>query len=156
MPCHCDGRKLCGDDEGLHRELEGHWAGIVGPAFDDAALTGPKAPATEELIKAAKAVDARAGVRFPDKVPPMPYERDAWLEVVDMARASFAVMGIIVPEALCRYDDEATRVKFGQAFDPNDPKKQKLLKDVTRVALHDAVVNTAMIWLDTWKSVWKN
>jgi hypothetical protein len=151
MPCHCDGRRIMGYDNGLHKELEAHWSRLIGPAFDEKNLA-PKSgtpPSNEEILFAARAVDAKVGLQLNEPLPEIPAGRDLWLETVDMTRASFAVAALIAPAAAYPYEGAADRVDFEELF----AGREDFLAEVDRAVLHDAVVNTAMAWTHVWEKV---
>jgi hypothetical protein len=154
MPCHCDGRRMMGYDEGLHMEMESHWSRMIGTAFDEKKLN-PKcspSPSSESVMDAARAVDTKVGLVFENSLPEFPANRDIWLEVIDMARASFAVAALIVSPGQFSYSDDSARSSFDKLFEGRDV----FLSDMDRAVLQDAVVNTAMAWIHIWKKVSKN
>ena len=146
MPCHCDARKLAAYANGLHKELEDHWSGKVGAGFDDENLRNTR-KTEDQILEEARQIDACFGVQFAGPVPAIKAGRDAWLDMVDVCRASFAVASVIAPPDTVGYDSEET-FKFTQAF--AGTQGQTLLKIVDEVTLHDAVLNVAMVWKDIW------
>ena len=153
MPCHSDARPLAGYDEGLHKELEAHWRKGIPTAFNDAALskTRTTGKAQDEVLAAAREVDAAFALQFDSvDVPELPKGRDVWLEIIDACRASFAMSSIIAPPSEYRFDDESARAPFAEVLGGG---RQPVLEAVDRVALTDAVVNTAAIWSHVWRGV---
>jgi hypothetical protein len=149
MPCHCDGRNLADYRAGLHKQLEDHWAGLVGPAFDDAALKSRPAD-PDALLAEVRAVDARAGLSFKDvgrSIPDLRPDCDMWLEQINVCRGAFALDCVIAPEAEYPFDDPKARAPFKTVL-----AKPDLLAEVDRTVLHDAVLNTAIGWTHVWES----
>ena len=146
MPCHCDGRYLSAYGNGLHKELEDHWAKRIGPFFDKARLL-KSADTPDQMLEAAQAKDTEFGLEFPNAIPAI-VASDVWKEIVFVCRGSFAVQNLIAPRdaypfggtAKCKFDD----VFAGDAG-------QALLQTLDRVALQDAAFNIAMIWQQVWK-----
>lgn len=149
MPCHCDGRPACGYDAGLHMELERHWSKTLGPAFSKAALA--KAAASDELLQEARAADANLALALAAPPPSLPAKRDVWYETIDAARASFALMALILPESSHPYRDGPKRAEFQTVF--AGPAGDAMLSEISRICLADAVYNTAAAWLEIWKKV---
>jgi hypothetical protein len=146
MPCHCDARKLAGYANGLHHELETHWSDQVDSLFDHTQLEATSQPPTE-ILAAARAVDAKFDIQFEPAVPKIKSGRDSWLEMVDVCRGSFALACVIAPPDQFGYSS-ATCLPFDQVF--GDANGKTLLKKVDQIAMHDAVLNVAMVWKDTW------
>jgi hypothetical protein len=154
MPCHCDGRKMMGYDEGLHMELEKHWATKIGTSFDEVKLNpenGPS-PDSDSVINAAREVDLKFSLTFDDAIPEYPAKRDLWLETIDMARASFAVAALIASLDQFPHSDENAHPTFGELFGGRDD----FLTGMDKAVLHDAVANTAMAWTYIWTKVTQN
>jgi hypothetical protein len=146
MPCHCDKRPLAKYGNGLHEKLEEHWASRLDALFDQAKLLQTtKTP--DALLDSARKADRSLGLKFPDPVPGFAKGRDAWLEMVDVCRGSFALSSIIAPPDRCPYGQEKL-MPFADAFRGADGRD--LLARVDQTVLHDAVLNTAMVWKDTW------
>ena len=159
MPFHCDGRKLAGYDEGLHKELEDYWSRRVGTGFekknllqDNSNLTPAQALAdSNQVLNQARDLDAKFGLKFgmaaiPDLLP----KHDVWLEVMHLCRASFAVASIAAPYEQYPYDDPQARAPFDTVL---GGQNQKLLDSMTQAVLHDAVLNTAIVWKHIWHKV---
>lgn len=159
MPCHCDGRKLAGYSRGLHKELEAHWSRKVGTGFEKKKLLQPNAQLTprqagadaKQILQKARDIDQRFGLYFGNtSVPDLRPGHDVWLEVVNLCRASFAVASIIAPPRQYPYDNPRARAPFKTVLGPG---QQKLLEDVNHIVMHDAVLNTTIVWKHIWKKV---
>lgn len=150
MPCHCDDRKLAGYSEGLHKELEEYWSKKIGTAFDKKNLVNGQDDGTT-ILDQARAVDAKFGLKFaPGPIPGLYKDHDEWLEGVYLCRASFAVSCILAPESKYPFGGDA-QAPFALTF----PARSPLLADMSRAVLHDAVLNTAIIWKRIWEKVSK-
>jgi len=161
MPCHCDGRKLSLYDEGLHKEMEKHWSRKVGTGFEKKKLLPEDLLAdwerigddSDEILQQARNVDGKFDLHFEQtRVPDLNPGQDVWLAVLNQCRASFAVASIIAPYRQYPYDDPDARAPFDTVLDTGD---KKLLKDVNRFVMYDAVLNTAIIWKHIWNKVSK-
>ncbi len=97
-----------------------------------------------KILEKARAVDKAFGITFSNRIPDL-IERDVWLETVYVCRGSFAVASIIAPPDTYGNDEDKKA-----PFDPVLKANPQLLKDVNRVAMHDAVLNVAI----TWKYLW--
>lgn len=159
MPCHCDGRKLAAYDEGLHKELEAHWSKLVGTGFEKNNLIREETNLTSaevrrdstQVLREARAIDTKFGLDFSQvTVPDLQRGHDAWLEVVNLCRASFAIASIIAPPQLYAYEDNQARAPFDTVL--GDMKRQ-LREDVNRIVMYDAVLNTAILWKHIWNKV---
>ncbi len=163
MPCHCDGRKLSSYGGGipekqhknkrpLHKTWEHHWAAKVGPYFEkENLLKSSGAPKPATVLKRARAVDAAVGLAFSPSVPPLARKTDVWLDCINVCRLSFAVASIAAPPGNYPYDDPKARATFDELF--NGSTGQDLLRAMDRAVLHDAVLNTAMVWRHIWGGV---
>jgi len=158
MPCHCDARPLSSYSKGkLHKYLEMHWNDLVGEEFEKDHLADDGLSAADYLA-AARAVDGRVGIAFRGKIPDIPRYRDRssgrrkkkdiWHDLVDVCRASFTVASIIAPPEAYPYGGRA-HPPFDELF--SGPDGEELLTDLDRAVLHDAVLNTAMVWKDVWR-----
>jgi hypothetical protein len=143
MPFHCDARPLASYGKGLHEKLEEHWAQGVNPIFGDDLRQAGKSP--DQLLDTAR--KAYSNISFPGRIPVIRDGRDVWTEMVDVCRGSFALASIIVPRDEVDYGSDTTK-EFDEVFDRNT--RPGFLDKVTEVALHDAVLNTAMVWKDIW------
>jgi hypothetical protein len=151
MPCHCDARKLSAYGNGLHHEWETHWADLVGGAFEKKKLlVSPKSP--DAILDQARDVDAAIGLSFDGTVPALQPNQDVWLELVNVCRASFAVMSVVAPPGDYPYDKTNRKAPFGTVFAGSGTS---LLETIDRLVLHDAVLNTAIVWKDVWTKVLK-
>ncbi len=146
MPCHCDARKLSSYSNGLHKELEAHWSKQVGTYFDKKKLALSTDSAAKVLQKA-REVDDLFSIEFTGIVPELK-ERDVWLEAINVCRASFAVASIIAPPSQYPYTS-TKKAPFETVF--ADQAGADLLEWVDWVSMHDAVLNTAMVWKYVWK-----
>lgn len=161
MPCHCDGRKLSAYSEGLHMELEKYWSRKVGTGFEKKKLL-PKeflenreriSEGSSEVLQQARDIDSKFGLDFSHTpVPDINPGQDVWLAVLNLCRASFALASIIADYRQYRYDDTRARAPFKTVLDTGD---RKLLNEVNRVVMHDAVLNTAIVWKHIWNKVSK-
>jgi len=154
MPCHCDGRKLAGYDKGLHKELEAHWSKNIGTYFEkDNLLRDDPNLDCAKVLRQARNIDDTFGLDFGDTgVPELIEDHDVWLEMVYQCRASFALASIIAPYKLYPYDNPNARAPFDEVLNEANPG---LLVEVDRIVLHDAVLNTAIIWKHVWNRVSK-
>jgi hypothetical protein len=153
MPCHCDGRKIMGYGAGFHKELEDHWAEGVGKDFEKQnLLKGTGSP--DDLLKQAKKVDAKFGLQLAAlTVPDLVKGHDVWLEMMQVCRASFAVASIMAPPDTFPYDHGKATLSMQEVFIGN---RLNLLAEVDKAVLHDAVLNTAIIWKHVWNKVTKD
>lgn len=160
MPCHCDDREIAAYENGLHNGLENYWSKEIGIFFNKKNIlpniTKPiDLKKCEDALNEARNVDSKFNIQFSNKIPNLIKGNDVWLEVVYLCRASFALNNIIADASIYPYESKKksspTKISFKKYF----AGKDKLLADVSRVTLHDAVLNTAMIWKNTWKSVSK-
>jgi hypothetical protein len=159
MPCHCDGRALSGYDKGLHKELEKHWSKKVGVGFEKKNLfgSGQQNPGegsyADTLLGRSKEIDGKFGVTFNSTtIPDLMPSQDVWLETINLCRASFALASIMVPYKEYPYNNLVTEAPFDELFSAN----QSLLNDLSAVIMHDAVLNTAIIWKHVWNKVSKD
>lgn len=151
MPCHCDGRKLAGYGNGLHKELEEHWSQKVGAFFEKGNLLGNSVGV--DVLDEAKKIDGQFELDFQScSVPSLGKEKDVWLEVMYTCRASFAVSNIIAPPYSYSYNDEQAMAPFDVVLGNGNAG---LLKQVDKAVLHDAVLNTATIWKHVFAKVSK-
>ncbi|MCF8041519.1 MAG: hypothetical protein K9K65_09100 [Desulfarculaceae bacterium] len=149
MPCHSDERDLSDYDNGLHMQLEKHWSKKVGTFFTEKKLIKNN-PSVSEVLKKAGEVDPAFGLEFQGIVPEMG-SRDVWEEMVQVCRASFAVASIIAPPARWPYKPASQKpAPFDLLFEQDEPGR-KLLAEVDRVIMHDAVLNVAMVWKHIWE-----
>jgi hypothetical protein len=146
QPCHCDARKLSGYSNGLHKEMEADWSRIVGTYFDKKNyLQNTETP--DKILTKARAVDAKFDIQFSNQVPDM-QAKDAWLETINICRASFAVASVLVPPAAISYKSNK-KTSFSKVF-KSTAGGAELLKDFNRMVMHDAVLNIAIFWKDLW------
>lgn len=145
QPCHCDARKLSGYDNGLHKEMEAHWDKKIGTYFDKARLmASPDSAAV--VLDTARAIDPNFGFTLPSAIPEIK-DKDTWLEVLNLCRASFAVISILVNPTEYPYGTRKL-TKFEDVFDPE--VVPELLEDFDLAVMHDAVLNIAIIWKEVW------
>ncbi len=149
MPCHCDGRKLSAYSEGLHKELESHWSKKVGPAFERKNLL-EEGSVPSGILQRARDKDGCFSVKWNcSAVPDLSEGNDIWLEFIYLCRASFALASIVAPYRNYTYGSDG-KAPFSVLFDAGS---EKLLGDVDRTVLHDAVLNTAIVWKHVWGKV---
>lgn len=150
MPCHCDARKLAAYKAGLHKQWECYWSKLVTTSFDKAKILQPDAK-SDQILQKAREVDAVFSLHFESApIPDFCPKQDPWLEAIHLCRASFAVASIVTPCHSYPYGETDTVVPFKTVFGNG---KEQLLADVNRVALHDAVLNTAIFWKHIWRDV---
>jgi hypothetical protein len=164
MPCHSDARNV-GDygypkkeakqlkkqhGRTLHEGWEGHWKTTIGTTFDQDKLRESEAT-PEQILDAARAVDAKFAIAFKNDVPLLDEKTDVWLDTVNVCRAAFAIASIVSDPGTYVYNQAGDYVGFGEAFS----HREDLLKDLNRIILHDATLNTAIVWKDVWKKVSK-
>lgn len=148
MPCHCDARKLASYGNGLHKELENEWSKIVGIEFDDEKLTPEDLSISpDEILELSREAGKRFGVAFKSNAVPNPTDKDVWKELVNICRGSFAVASIAVPYKTYDYQDDKARAPFKDIF--TNAKSQTFM-DFSKMVMHDAVLNNAIIWRHIW------
>jgi hypothetical protein len=149
MPCHCDARKLAGYDNGLHKELESEWSKLVGTKFDKSKLLPASLSISpDEILKESRKVDQKFdNIPFQPSAIPDLVAGDVWLELINVCRGSFAVASIIAPPDQYDYADDAARAPFKTVF--GNAQSQQF-KDMSRMVMHDAVLNNAIIWRHMW------
>lgn len=148
QPCHCDARKLSGYSNGLHKEMEADWSKTVGTYFDKTKyLKNTETP--NKILNKARAIDAKFDIQFSNQVPDL-QERDAWLEIINICRASFAVASVLVPPGTISYNSKK-KTSFKKVF-KNDDRGPELLKDLNRMVMHDSVLNIAILWKSLWNT----
>ncbi|MFC1748822.1 hypothetical protein ACFL2V_08440 [Pseudomonadota bacterium] len=146
QPCHCDARRAFGYSKGLHKEMEQHWDRYMGIYFDKKKLLVCTESANK-VLEQARAVDEKIKVTFDNKVPKLK-EKDTWLEVLGLCRASFAVASILVPKSNIAYSSSALTT-FKKVFKGPDVD-EAFLPAVDAAVLHDAVLNIAIVWKAIW------
>jgi hypothetical protein len=147
QPCHCDARKLAGYSNGVHQELEAHWDKEIGTYFDKTKLQKTTDSAAA-VLKRARDIDAAFGLQFDAAIPDL-VSGDAWLEVLYLCRASFAVASILASPAEFPYGSDGLTT-FDAVFDSG--AHPGLIEDLDRAVLHDAVLNVAIVWRDVWRT----
>lgn len=145
MPCHCDGRDLSDFSKGLHNKLEHRWGGLLGPSFLKANLLGSSATSSA-VLKEAVAVDGALGLKFAKAVPKLE-SRDVWLEVINLCRASFAVASIMASPNEYPYTAKGATAPLKTLY---PSARASELEELDRMVLHDAVLNTAIVWKHIW------
>jgi hypothetical protein len=146
MPCHCDDRDLADYEAGLHKEWEKNWAHEIGTIFIDKNL---KKASNIDILSEARKVDDSFELSFSNNIGDL-ISGDVWLESINICRASFAVSSIVASPDLYPYDLKKTKAPFATVF-----SDKKLLKEVNKVVMHDAVLNTAIVWKHIWKKASK-
>lgn len=150
MPCHSDGRKVAAYEAGLHKELERHWAKKVGVAFEKKELEKHSA-SPDQTLQLARDVDKAFGIDFQRAaIPSLGKDQDLWLEMINLCRGSFALASVIVPYKKYPYGSKKAKISFKDVFADGD-----LLSKTNRIALYDAVLNTAIVWKEIWNKVSK-
>ncbi len=149
MPCHCDGRKLSAYSEGLHKELEVYWSRKVGPSFERKKLLKEDIE-PDAVLRCARDIDAGFQVEWScSSLPDLNEGNDIWLEFIYLCRASFALASIIAPFKQYPYGGDG-KAPFANLFGSG---KENLLDAMSRTVLHDAVLNTAIVWKHIWGKV---
>ena len=147
MPCHCDARKLASYSRGLHNKLESEWSALVGTRFDKAKLLPASLSVSpDQILQNARDVDAKFDHLSFAKAVPNLVGGDVWLEVINICRGSFAVASIIAPPAKYPYAGKKN-APFATVF--TNAQSQKF-KDMSKMVMHDAVLNNAIIWRHIW------
>jgi hypothetical protein len=147
MPCHCDKRDLNDYDNGLHKEWEAAFAKMLGNSFDKKNILDPK-NAGISLTDEARKAGLRNQMQFPDAIEDIK-NYDLWEETVVQARASFALMNILMPESKIPFGSK-TLTTYEEVF--TDPV---LENTINRMMLQDAVYNIAQVWKEIWKKLEK-
>lgn len=153
MPCHCDARKLSGYEGGLHKELETHWSKKVGTKFERKNLLATRASG-DQILQQAREIDDEFDLHFdgtpiPDLLP----DHDPWLEAIYLCLASFAVASIIAPYQDYPYDNSSERAEFDELLGGG---REAILTTCDQFVLHDAVLDTAILWKHVWNKVSKD
>jgi hypothetical protein len=148
QPCHCDARKLAAYDNGLHKEMEGHWSKEIGTYFEKAKLLDEEFDdGPDEVLRRARAVDADFGLTFGDQLPSLRTD-DIWTQMVMICRGSFAVNSILVPPGEIPYDSDAL-TDYDVVFAGDEGEER--LAALDEMVLHDAVANIVFVWTHIWK-----
>lgn len=149
MPCHSDERDLSDYDNGLHKQLEKHWSKKIGTYFSEKRLIGDN-PSAAEVLNKSQEVDGKFDLEFCDDIPEV-RSRDVWEEMVLICRASFAMASILAPPAKWPYKPAPQKpAPFDLLFKKNE-QGERLLAEVSRVIMHDAVLNVAIVWKHIWE-----
>jgi len=162
MPAHADARGIWSTSRNpskLHRAWEKRLARIVGKEFRDQELICPGVIPTA-LRSGPDVVTQSRKVDVPFEREPIPElgktdsgrPNDVWLEMVNVCRASFAVASIVAPVQRWPYDDTNIDAGLDDVF--NGPNAVPAA-EVDRVVLHDAVLDTAVVWQQVWKDLSK-
>ncbi len=146
QPCHCDARILSAYSNGLHKEMESEWSKIVGTYFDKKKYL-KNTETAYKVLQESRAVDTRFDIQFSNNVPDM-QAKDAWLEIINVCRASFAVASVLVPPGNISYKSKK-KTSFDEVF-KSDDSAPELLPDFNRMVMHDAVMNIAILWKSLW------
>jgi hypothetical protein len=149
MPCHCDARAIMAYAQGLHMELEEHWKKGLPKTFTKVRLSdsdlGP-----DGILEASTEADATFNLQLGRQVP-APVDEDVWSEFMSVCRASFALAAVMVPEKDHSFTEKAPKKgKLASFKDLFPVEREALLKRVDQVVLHDAVINTAVVWKHAW------
>ncbi|MDH4020550.1 MAG: hypothetical protein OEU84_13215 [Xanthomonadales bacterium] len=148
QPCHCDARTAFGYSNGLHKEMESHWNKIIGTYFEKKKLF-ENTDSAKTVLQKARDIDTKFSITFANTIPDLGNNIDAWLEIVRVCRASFAVASILVPPAVIPYGNRS-HTSFKTVFEDTnvDPS---FLTDCDEMIMHDAVLNIAIIWKSIWQ-----
>jgi hypothetical protein len=162
MPCHCDGRKLASYSGGfrkgskkkpLHKTWESHWSRKIGTAWEKKNLLKKSgAPSADKILEMARRVDGTFGLEFTRSIPRLRKRTDIWLDTINVCRLSFAVASSVVPPKKYPYGRKSARVTWEGVFGD----RPELLEELDRAILHDAVLNTAMVWKHVWEKASKH
>lgn len=148
MPCHCDGRDLSDYEAGIHKEWEKAWSDVVGDYFTKDKLTAAGVT-PEDAIKESKEIDQKFGITFSKTVPPLKKGHDEWLESMYLCRASLGIANIVAPFKDYPYGESQKKSSYEALLGENDALRKK----VDSAIMHDAVLNTAIIWKNIWGRV---
>ncbi|MHC4435454.1 MAG: hypothetical protein ACYTBS_26795 [Planctomycetota bacterium] len=152
MPCHSDVRRLAGYSRGLHNKLESEWSKLVGTRFDKKKLLPASLSISpNQILKNARDVDSKFDNMSFAKAIPNLVAGDVWLEVINICRGSFAVASIIVSPKKYPYAGKKN-APFATVFGNADSQK---FKAMSKMVMHDAVLNNAIIWRHIWKKASK-
>lgn len=153
MPCHADGRYLAGYSRGLHNKLESEWSKLVGTKFDKSKmLPASMSVSPDEILKESRKVDEKFdNIPFKPKSIPNMVAGDVWLEIINVCRGSFAVASIIAPPKKYGYKSKKL-APFSTVFGNAESQK---FKDMSKMVMHDAVLNNAVIWRHIWRKASK-
>ncbi len=146
QPMHCDARRMAGYSAGIHKELEAYWNKGCGTYFDKKKLLNLN-DSPNTILKKAKEVDIKIGINFSNQIPKLK-EKDLWLEIVNICRASFVVSSILVDPNTIPYGS-AKKTTFEKIFKTNEVSPD-LLPELSKAVLHDSVLNIAIAWKDLW------
>ncbi|MBN2180802.1 MAG: hypothetical protein JW715_02720 [Sedimentisphaerales bacterium] len=148
MPCHCDARKLASYSNSLHKEMEMAWSKLVGTKFSkNKLLPANMSVSPDEILKESRKVDQKFGIKFKANAIGKLVAGDIWLEIINICRGSFAVNSILAPPSKYKYGDNSARAPFNKVF--GDANSQEF-NDLSRMVMHDAVLNNAIIWRQIW------
>jgi len=151
MPCHCDLRDLSDYDKGLHKELEKAWSKSIDDLFTESKLINTPLDC-DQIFEKAVSSDIKFAISFKDQIPAFKGGEswDIWQEIVLLCRASFALASVIAPPDKYPYKPaEQIMAPFSTLFESDNYGKE-LLKEITQVIMHDAVLNVAMVWKNIW------
>lgn len=148
QPCHCDARRAFGYSNGLHKEMEAHWNKVIGTYFDKKKLFDNTSSANT-VVQKAREIDTKFNLSFSNTIPDLKEKVDAWLEIVQVCRASFAVSSILVPPSVIPYKSKK-HTTYDDVFVVNNAAPA-LQSDFDEMVMHDAVLTIAIIWKSIWK-----
>jgi len=91
------------------------------------------------------------GLSFKNSVPMLGKKTDVWMDTVNVCRAAFAIASIVCAPNIYKYKKGGKYIGFDEAFS----HRTLLLQDLNRIILHDAILNTAIVWKHIWEKVSK-
>ncbi len=148
MPCHCDKRDLSDSGKGLHGKLEKHWSTEIGTYFLKSKLE-KVTDSPDEILDKTRERDDKFSIKFNNQVPDLE-SKDVWYELVNVCRGSFALACIIAPPKIYKYKpNDGKLAPYDLVFDGQEGRV--LLEDIDWICLHDAVLNTAIVWKHIWR-----
>jgi hypothetical protein len=165
MPCHCDGRRVMftkGEHEtgsDFHSTWEAHWGKRTKVKFGKDKLLKTDAKKKDvvpvacaeptAVLAAAEKLDDDFGIEFAEgPIPDLQKGNDVWLEMVNICRGTFAVAHIIAPLTSYDYDYVSPKPSAKELFANVSPVP---MEETDSAVLHDAVLNTAIIWQRIWR-----
>lgn len=148
MPCHCDNRDIADYAQGLHKEWENDWSKRIGNKFSDKYIK--QSDDNYDITEESRKIDSKFGICFSNNIPDLVCA-DVWLEFINVCRASFAISSIVAPPDIYPYGKKKDTAPFKTVF-----SDAYLLDNINSVLLHDAVINTAMVWKHIWNKCAKD
>jgi hypothetical protein len=98
----------------------------------------------DKILSDGRGVNTKWGWQFA-ATPIPPLATDVWLDMIYICRASFGLACIIAPPETYKYD-EKTVARYEEVLE----KRPRLLEEIDKAVLHDAVLNVARVWRNVW------